>query len=151
MSMSVGKEIRLPFLDYRLVNWLAPMPVVNKLRDGLDEVGIPTGNGATVAGGNCVAERQEILRCPAGALVENQTIKEISCLLEGEWVSESLGLIDKTKFRLRYNAYVKQRAKQGLIGAKDIFPPIALELWARRFGMYLCSYFTLMILWPSLV
>ena len=34
MSMAVGREIRLPFLDYRLVSLLVPLPVDFKLRAG---------------------------------------------------------------------------------------------------------------------
>ena len=32
--MAVAREIRLPFLDYRLVSLLVPLPVEYKLRDG---------------------------------------------------------------------------------------------------------------------
>src|SRR5688572_31629947 len=37
MSMSSSREIRLPFLDYRLVSLLVPLPIEYKLRDGRSE------------------------------------------------------------------------------------------------------------------
>jgi len=58
-------------------------------------------------------------------------------LLEGEWLTEHLGLIDLRKFRTRYDSYLRQSASNGRLGFKDIFSPIALELWTRRFAEYL--------------
>ena len=74
---------------------------------------------------------------------------EVYSLLKSEWVSESLGLINKNKFRRRYDAYVKQHPKESRFSSKDIFSPIALELWARRFETYICSCFAVMLLLPA--
>ena len=65
--------------------------------------------------------------------------EEVLRLLEGEWVTEHLGLIDRRKFRRRYDAYLRQATRNGRFGFKDIFSPIALELWARRFEKYLST------------
>jgi len=63
--------------------------------------------------------------------------EEVLKLLKGEWLTEHLGLIDPDKFRTRYESYLRQSASNGRLGFKDIFSPIALELWARRFEEYL--------------
>ena len=76
---------------------------------------------------------------------------EISKLLDSDWISESLGLIDKEKFRNRYNAYLEQGSQDGRFSTKDIFPAIALELWARRFASYIGSYVAVVFLLPSLL
>jgi asparagine synthase (glutamine-hydrolysing) len=59
-------------------------------------------------------------------------------LLQGEWVTEHLGLVDRRKFRMRYDEYLRQPTTNGRLSFKDVFSPIALELWARRFENYLC-------------
>jgi asparagine synthase (glutamine-hydrolysing) len=64
--------------------------------------------------------------------------QEVVQLLESEWVTAYLGLIDPQKMRARYAAYLRQPTQDGRLGFKDIFAPIALELWARRFEPYLC-------------
>jgi asparagine synthase (glutamine-hydrolysing) len=64
--------------------------------------------------------------------------QEVVKLLESEWVTGDLGLIDPRKMRARYDAYLRQRNQNGRLGFKDIFAPIALELWARRFEPHLC-------------
>jgi hypothetical protein len=58
---------------------------------------------------------------------------DVCKLPNGDWVSERLGLIDREKFRIRYEAYLRQPANGGQLGIKEIFTTIALELWARRF------------------
>jgi hypothetical protein len=55
-------------------------------------------------------------------------------LLGEPWVSEDLGLISRTAVRRRYDAYLGSRVGAFTIGVDDIFPSLALELWARRFS-----------------
>jgi len=58
-------------------------------------------------------------------------------LLQSEWITAQLGLIDRQRFRIRYEDYLRQPASGGRLGIMDIFAPVALELWARRFESYL--------------
>jgi asparagine synthase (glutamine-hydrolysing) len=151
MSMAVGKEIRLPFLDYRLVNWLAPMPVENKLRDGWTKWIFRRAMEPFLPPAIAWRKDKQYFSVPQEQWLKHELRDEISSLLKSDWVSEALGLIDKNKFRNRYDAYLKVRTKNSRFGIKDLFPPIALELWARRFGAYICSGLAVMFLLPSLL
>ena len=56
MSMVFSREIRLPFLDHRLVDLLLPPPSGVEVAGWMDEVGVPKGDGNLLANGNRVAE-----------------------------------------------------------------------------------------------
>src|SRR5205814_5991953 len=138
------------FLDYRLVSLLSPMPVEKKLRDGWTKWIFRRAMEPLLPRAIAWRKDKQYFRVPQEQWLRHELKGEISSLLDSEWVSESLGLIDKKKFRLRYDAYIKQRSKNSRFGIKDIFSPIAFELWARRFSKYLCSGIAAMLLVPSL-
>jgi asparagine synthase (glutamine-hydrolysing) len=64
---------------------------------------------------------------------------DMAKLIRSEWVTERLGLISRERFRVRYESYLRQPAMGGRLGIKDIFAPLSLELWARRFEKHLCA------------
>jgi asparagine synthase (glutamine-hydrolysing) len=136
-SMASAREIRLPFLDYRLVSLLVPLPVRYKLRDGwtkwifrraMDTL-LPREIAWRKDKQHFIVPQNEWFRC--------ELREEVLRLLKTEWVTERIGLIDRRNFRRRYDAYLQQPIQYGRLGFKDIFSPIALELWARRFEKYL--------------
>jgi asparagine synthase (glutamine-hydrolysing) len=151
MSMASAKEIRLPFLDYRLVNSLVPMPVENKLRDGWTKWIFRRAMEPFLPPAITWRKDKQYFKVPQEKWLRSELRAEISKLLDSDWISESLGLIDKSKFRNRYNAYLEQGPLNGRFSTKDIFPPIALELWARRFATFIGSYVAVVFLLPSLL
>ncbi len=148
MSMAAGEEVRLPFLDYRLVGLLSPVPVESKLRDGWTKWIFRKAMEPLLPASIVWRKDKQYFKVPQEKWLRSELRGQISSLLDSEWVSESLGLIDKAKFRSRYEAYLRTRNSR--FGIKDIFSPIALELWARRFGKYLCSSAAVSLLLPSL-
>jgi hypothetical protein len=94
---------------------------------------------------------KQYFKVPQEQWLKYQLREDVSALLKTEWASESLGLIDKNRFGVRYDKYLKQRSMNSRLGIKDIFSPIALELWTRRFATYLCSCIAMAFLLPSLV
>lgn len=139
MSMARAREIRLPFLDYRLVSLLVPLGVDMKLRAGWTkwifrraiEPLLPPAITWRKDKQNFIVPQNDWLRADLRA--------DMAKLLRTEWVTERLGLISREKFRVRYESYLRQPAMGGRLGIKDIFAPLSLELWARRFEGYLCS------------
>ena len=137
MSMALSREIRLPFLDYRFVSMLVSLPVELKLRDGWTKWIFRRAMESLLPQTIAWRKDKQHFIVPQNKWLQGELRSEVTRLLGSEWVSERLGLIDRQKFRLRYNAYLLQHAKSGRFGIKDIFAPIALELWARRFERYL--------------
>jgi asparagine synthase (glutamine-hydrolysing) len=139
MSMAQAREIRLPFLDYRLVSLLVPLPVELKLRDGWTKWIFRQAIEPLLP--NAIAWRKDKQNfiVPQNDWFRSELRGDLIKLIQSDWVSERLGLIDRAKFRLRYEAYLRQPRMGGRLGIKDILAPVALELWARRFENYLSA------------
>jgi asparagine synthase (glutamine-hydrolysing) len=137
MSMAAAREIRLPFLDYRLVSQLVPLPPEYKLKDGWTkwifrqamQTLLPREIAWRKDKQHFIVPQNEWFRC--------ELREAILRFIKEDWISEQLGLIDRQKFRRRYDTYLSQPTNAGRLGFKDIFSPIALELWARRFEEHL--------------
>jgi asparagine synthase (glutamine-hydrolysing) len=137
LSMAQAREIRLPFLDYRLVSLVAPLPAHLKLRDGWTKWIFRKAIEPLLPHAIAWRKDKQNFIVPQNEWFRSVLRSDLAKLLRTEWVSERLGLIDRGKFRFRYEAYLRQRTTGGRLGIKDIFAPVALELWARRFESYL--------------
>jgi len=135
--MAMAREIRLPFLDYRLVSLLVPLPVEYKLRDGWTKWIFRRAMETLLPKEIAWRKDKQHFIVPQNEWFRSELRQEIVTLLKGEWLTERLGLIDRHKLRDRYNAYIRQDTKNGRLNFKDIFAPVAIELWARQFEGYL--------------
>jgi asparagine synthase (glutamine-hydrolysing) len=139
MSMSEAREIRLPFLDYRLVSLLVPLPLEFKLNSGWTKWIFRRAMESLLPKQIAWRKDKQHFIVPQTSWLQRELREKITKLLESDWVTEDLRLLDRRKFRTKYQAYLQQPIGRGRIGVKDIFAPIALELWARRFERYLSS------------
>lgn len=139
MSMAFSREIRLPFLDYRLVSLLVPLPVELKLRDGWTKWVFRRAMESMLPKEIAWRKDKQHFIVPQSQWMKRELRDQMCSLIESEWITERLGLIDRRKFGKVYGAYLRQPYSGGRLGIKDVLPPIALELWARRFEMHLSS------------
>lgn len=139
MSMAAAREIRLPFLDYRFVSLLSPLPVEFKLRSGWTKWILRRAMQPLLPDEIVWRKDKQHFIVPQNDWLRRELRQEIEKLLKTDWITEALGLIDRAKFRARYDAYIQQPAASGRLSFKDIFDPIALELWARQFENHLTS------------
>jgi asparagine synthase (glutamine-hydrolysing) len=137
MSMAAAREIRLPFLDYRLVSLLVPLPVEYKLRDGWTKWIFRRAMETMLPKEIAWRKDKQHFIVPQNEWFHSELRDNLCKMLRGPWFTEELGLIDRNKFRARYDAYLGNRKPNGPLSFKDIFSPIALELWARRFERHL--------------
>ena len=136
MSMAVAREIRLPFLDYRLVTLLVSLPIEYKLRDGWTKWIFRRAMSTLLPKEITWREDKQHFIVPQNQWFRSELRDQVTRLLEDDWLTERLGLIDRQKLRDRYRTYLKQDKEDGRLNFKDILSPIALELWARRFENY---------------
>ena len=136
--MAAAREIRLPFLDYRLVSLLVSLPVEYKLRDGWTKWIFRRAMEGVLPEEIAWRKDKQHFIVPQNEWFRSELRGQVLKLLATEWLTEHLGLIDRPKLRARYEAYLRQTTGNGLLSFKDIFSPIALELWARRFENHLC-------------
>jgi asparagine synthase (glutamine-hydrolysing) len=137
MSMAMAREIRLPFLDYRLVSLLLPLPVDYKLRHGWTKWIFRRAIQTLTPDEITWRKDKQHFIVPQNEWFKRELQSSVHQILSQEWVTQRLGLIDRQRMRIRYDSYLRQGVRNRKWSFKDIFAPLALEMWARRFEPYL--------------
>lgn len=140
MSMAWSREIRLPFLDPQLIELLIPAPASYKLNKGWTKYA---------------------LRCAMQSYLPDEIVwrkdKQGFVNPQSEWlkldlrskITETyfhddahifkLGIIDRDALLRVYDQYCLQKPKQGRIFFREIFSPVALEIWLRQFHSFVAG------------
>jgi asparagine synthase (glutamine-hydrolysing) len=139
MSMAFSREVRLPFLDFRLVNLLAPLPPQFKLHQGWTKWVFRQAMEPFLPPATVWRRDKQGFLVPQTDWLRHKLEKPIRQFLAEDWVTADLGLIERRQVQRRYDQYLRQGRVWGRLGEKDIFIPLALELWARRFEPYLTA------------
>jgi asparagine synthase (glutamine-hydrolysing) len=135
--MAFAREIRLPFLDPRLVAILLPLDPQYKLRAGWTKWIFRKALEPYLPRSIIWRKDKQGFVTPQSEWLKHELRKETEEMIDGEMLTARHGLIDQPPLRRRYAAYRRQAPNRGSIGFKDIFNPIALELWTRRFADHL--------------
>jgi asparagine synthase (glutamine-hydrolysing) len=139
MSMAFAREIRLPFLDYRFVGMLAPLSPEYKLHNGWTKWIFRKAMEPFLPPATVWRRDKKGFLVPQTNWLRQELQRPIRQILAENWLTEYLGLIDPRQLQRRYDQYLRQGQVLGRVGEKDIFFPLALELWARRFESYLTN------------
>ncbi len=136
-SMASSREIRLPFLDYRLVNLLLPIDPEWKLRDGWTKWIFRQAMKDWLPEGIVWRKDKQGFINPESEWLKSELRPAIERFLREDLLIAQAGLVDRDALIRRYRAYCDQPPMSGRFSVKDIFNPIALELWARSFEPHL--------------
>jgi asparagine synthase (glutamine-hydrolysing) len=137
MSMANSREVRLPFLDYRLVELLLPAAPELKLRDGWTKWIFRRAVQDMLPSEIVWRRDKQYFVTPQAEWFKHKLRDVIDNLLHEELLSVRSGFINREAVRARYAAYCAQPPDRGSISLRDVFSPIALEIWMRRFSEYL--------------
>ena len=137
MSMAWAREIRVPFLDYRLIETLVSLPMEAKLNHGWTkyvlrralEPFLPPEIVWRKDKQGFVNPQAEWLKHELRPLVMD-FFSQDSLIFTGQWVHRR-NLLEK------YDQYCRQPVNKGSLAFRDIFNPLAMEVWLRRFSGYL--------------
>lgn len=137
MSMAWSKEIRLPFLDYRLMDWLIPLEIERKLCKGWTKFILRKAMEPFLPPKIVWRKDKQGFVC-----AENEWLrKELRAQVEDHFSSESLifgkHLVNRPNLLRKYEIYCQQKSANGSIWFRDIFNPLALEVWLRTFEAYI--------------
>ena len=133
MSMAWSREVRLPFLDYRLVELLVRLAPEFKLRDGWTKWALRKAMEDYLPESVVWRRDKQGFTLPHAHWLKHELRERVEALFAGDLLTVKLGLLDREALRHTYAAFCKQPLDRGAISFKDIFGPIALEIWARRF------------------
>jgi len=132
-SMAFAREIRLPFLDYRLAGMLVPLAPELKLREGWTKWIFRKAMEPYLPAPIVWRKDKQGFINPQSEWLKHELRGQVLELISGEMLIARHGLIDQAALGRRYAMYCRQPQERGLISFKDIFNPIVLELWMRRF------------------
>jgi asparagine synthase (glutamine-hydrolysing) len=131
MSMAVSREIRLPYLDHRFVDLFVALPVEAKLRRGWSKWLFRKAMEPLLPPAITWRRDKKGFTTPIDTWLRREWRERVRSLFAGDMVSASLGLVDADRVRQRYAAYCEGTGRSWVF--KDVFNPLAIELWARRF------------------
>jgi len=137
MSMANSREVRLPFLDYRLVELLLPAPAELKLNAGWTKWMFRLAISDMLPPEIVWRRDKQHFVTPQAEWLKRDLRDVINRFLSEELLSATSGLVNAKAVRERYRAYCAQPPDRGNISVRDIFSPIALEIWMRRFSAHL--------------
>ena len=137
MSMALAREIRLPYLDYRLVEQLVPLAPRWKMRDGWSKWVFRKAMEADLPAEIVWRRDKQGFSNPQDQWLKRELRPQIDTLLQSDLLTATHGLVDRRALQRRYEVYCRYPADRGPLSFKDIFNPLALEAWARRFESFL--------------
>jgi asparagine synthase (glutamine-hydrolysing) len=133
MSMGCSREVRLPFLDYRMIELLLPWSPEWKLRDGWSKWIFRKALESLLP--PSVVWRKDKLGFanPQSVWLKREFKPAIDAFLAGDLLSEQCGLIDRAAVRRVYADFCNTSASSSAGRFQDFLHPIALEMWLRKF------------------
>jgi asparagine synthase (glutamine-hydrolysing) len=137
MSMACSREIRLPYLDPRLVETILPLRPEWKLRNGWTKWVLRRAMEDRLPADIVWRKDKQPFTNPQSEWLKHELKDKISGMLGDEMRIARIGLVDQSALRRQYEAYCRQPALKGPLSFKDVFTPLALEVWARRFESHL--------------
>ena len=140
MSMAWSREIRLPFLDYRLMEFFISLPVSFKMTGGWTKYlfrkalqnSLPTKIAWRKDKQGFVSPQEEWLR--------NELKDEVLEVFSEEALIFRLGLVNRNALLGKYKEFCAQSTGKGRVWYRDIFNPFALEIWLQQYKEFVAIH-----------
>ncbi|MGH7546738.1 MAG: asparagine synthase (glutamine-hydrolyzing) [Gemmatimonadales bacterium] len=139
MSMAFGREIRLPYLDYRLVTMLLPLAPSWKMRHGWSKWAFRKAMELDLPADIVWRRDKQGFSNPVSEWLKIQLRPHVERMLRDDMLIAAHGFVDQRALRRRFEAYCRYPADRGPLSFKDIFNSVVLEIWARRFEGFLAT------------
>ena len=130
MSMSRSIEMRVPFLDYRLVELLAQVHPSEKFAGGWTKSIFRTAIRDLVPREIRFRRDKKGFHIPAEAWMRDDLRERVSARFSSDLLAERLGFIDGAALR---QLYARFTAGRGLVNGRQFFRAYAFETFLRRF------------------
>lgn len=133
MSMSHGSEVRVPFLDYRIVEWLAKVHVDSKLAGGWTKRILRDAIDGLVPASIRWRRDKRGFNLPEREWFRGPCAPQVMRMIDEGMICERLGLVKADLFRSAFQKFVKDGTG---ISYKKIFSICSLEEWLRAIEHY---------------
>lgn len=136
MSMAMGREIRLPFLDPRLVDMLLRAPDEYKLRSGWTKYALRKAMETLLPHQICWRRDKQGFVNPQSEWLKGELRHQVLDAFGPGSLIARKGILRSDALLEKYERYRKQPAGGGSIWYREIFAPFSLELWMRRYATW---------------
>ncbi|MGC5324932.1 asparagine synthase (glutamine-hydrolyzing) [Brevibacillus sp. SYSU BS000544] len=137
MSMAWSREVRVPFLDYRLIELLINVPVEQKLHDGWTKYIFRKAMEPYMPKEIIWRKDKQGFVNPQSEWLRNELKEKVlDCFSEDSLIFKHK-LVNREKMIKKYELYCTESAEKGTVWFRDIFNPLALEIWLRRYEKYI--------------
>ena len=133
-SMAWSREVRNPFLDYRLVRFGVNLPMTLKIRAGWTKYVLRRALAASLPPAIVWRRDKRGFSTPEARLLRDELRASVSELLASSAEVVRRGLVNPGAARARFAAFLNGAAALGPpVGSRDIFQLLSLELWLRAY------------------
>jgi asparagine synthase (glutamine-hydrolysing) len=137
MSMSMGREIRLPFLDSRLIDLMLRTPDEFKLRNGWTKYCLREAMRPFLPARIAWRKDKMGFSSPQGEWLKRELKESVTDAFSGDSFLSKKGVLDSEALLSKYRRYCRQAPASGSIWYREIFAPFSLELWMRRYAEWI--------------
>lgn len=137
MSMAWSREIRVPFLDYRLVEFLINLPVELKIKKGWTKYILRKTMEPYLPSSITWRKDKQGFVNPQSEWLKHRLKDQVLNYFSPEGMIFKYDMVRRNELLSLYEMYCKQKAGRGIVWFKDIFNPLALEIWLRQYERYL--------------
>ncbi len=130
MSMSRSLELRVPFLDYRLVECLARVHPSEKFAGGRTKSIFRTAVEGLVPKEIRLRRDKNGFALPEDEWMRGAFTARVREIFRSDMRAESLGFLDAERLRTSYDRFVRGH---GYLNGRQFFRAMAFELFLRRF------------------
>jgi asparagine synthase (glutamine-hydrolysing) len=134
LSMSRSIEMRVPFLDYRLVELLARVPASEKFEGGWTKSIFRKAIAGLVPDEIRYRKDKKGFNVPVEQWMRGAFSEPVDALFRSDLLMERLGFVDADRLRSAYGRY---RAGGGYLNGRHFFRAYTFELFLRRFADFI--------------
>jgi asparagine synthase (glutamine-hydrolysing) len=134
MSMAVGREIRLPFLDSRLVDLMLRVPIEYKLNRGWTKYCLRLAIEPWLPARITWRKDKRGFSNPQGEWLKRELRDPVRDAFSADSALSRRGICNSAALLAKYERYCAQPPGRGAIWYREIFAPLSLEIWLRTYG-----------------
>ena len=131
MSMSCSREVRLPFVDYRLVEMFATIPAAQKFNRGWPKWPLRHAMRNLMPMSVSWRRDKKGFNIPEAQWLKTSFRPRIDALLASNMRAADLGLLDPVATRKLYENYCSGDSR---VSYKEILNVVTLEAWLQVYG-----------------
>jgi asparagine synthase (glutamine-hydrolysing) len=133
-SMAWSREVRNPFLDYRVVSLGVSLPMRMKVTRGWTKYVLRRALAGRLPGSILWRRDKRGFSTPEERLLRNELRGHVDELLDSESEIVRRGLVNLRAARVRFAAFLRNESTLGQgVASREIFQLVSLEMWLRSF------------------